>query len=77
MTDSPSDSGRGTGGTAQEPAQKSPQGRRRPKKRRSGAGEKMGNLLPDITQDETDTGWSDDAGAKSDAEYFRERPPHW
>ena len=33
-------------------------------------------VLPDVSRDETDVGWGDDSGARSDDWYHRERPPH-
>lgn len=33
-------------------------------------------VLPDVSRDETNVGWGDDAGERDDDWYRRERPPH-
>jgi hypothetical protein len=33
-------------------------------------------VLPDVTRDERDEGWGDEAGGRDEEWYRRERPPH-
>jgi hypothetical protein len=50
-------------------------GRRRPA-RSSAARPGEEPVLPDVSRDETDVGWGDEPGERSDDWYRRERPPH-
>ncbi len=44
--------------------------------RRRRAAALLGDLTPDVTTDETSTGWNEERDGGRDAEMLRDRPPH-
>jgi hypothetical protein len=48
----------------------------RERERRRRAAERLGDLLPSTTSDETDEGWGDHARTSRDDDYLRDVPPH-
>ena len=46
------------------------------RERRRRAAERLGELLPRTTSDETDEGWGERERASRDDEYLRDVPPH-
>ena len=51
-----------------------PDGAERERRRR--AAERLGDLLPTTTSDETDEGWGERGATSRDDEYLRDVPPH-
>ena len=46
------------------------------RERRRRAAERLGDLMPSTTPDETDEGWGERERASRDDEYLRDVPPH-
>ena len=46
------------------------------RERRRVAAERLGDLMPSTTSDESDEGWGDRELASRDDEYLRDVPPH-
>jgi hypothetical protein len=46
------------------------------RERRRRAAERLGDLLPTTTSDETDEGWGERGTTSRDDEYLRDVPPH-
>lgn len=65
--------------TSSEPGQPTPPAKKPSKNeaaRRRRAAELLGELMPDVTSDETDEGWGERREGSRDEEFLRDVPPH-